>query len=1431
MFHHFDGGEDEADVGRDCLVRSTDFNYSSEVDPASSRNPVYTFLLSVTQCGYKRNQSGGYLKRSLPPVEFRYTQPEVQKTVQKVDAASLENLPIGVDGTAYQWTDLHGEGIPGILTEQAGAWFYKRNISPISEGTVEFSPMEHVAVKPNLTLAGGQAQFMDVAGDGQPDLVVLDGPLSGLYEHDQAEGWESFQPFTEKLNIDMRDQNLKFVDLNGDGHADVLITEHDAFVWHPSLEEAGFGPAGRVIQSLDEEIGPRVIFADGTDSVYLADLSGDGLTDLVRIRNGEVCYWPNLGYARFGAKISMDNAPWFDNPDQFDHKRIRLADIDGTGTTDIVYLHRDGVRLYFNQSGNSWGEPTTLSVFPPVDDLVSIVLTDLLGNGTACLVWSSPVPGDAQRPMRYVNLMGDKKPHLLIKTINNLGAETSVEYAPSTKFYLQDRRDGEPWITRLPFPVHVVEKVTIRDKWRKTTFSSTYSYHHGYFDGKEREFRGFGRVDQADSETYSKFSAGNSDSPYITPDQTLYQPPVKTVTWYHTGAALDREHILTQFEYEYFPHWFERMRPDEVNILGDFRENILPEPDLDLENLTADEWREALRACKGMPLRQEIYELDVDALENKEQRPIKLFSSAYHNCHVRRLQLRGKNQHAVFMVAESEAITYHYELDLSQQDVRPDPRVAHTLNLEYDEYGNVLQSVAIVYPRIGQFDDDILTADSLDLIRRVQQERHLAYTETRYTADYDPLNQDNYRLRVPCEVLTYELTGINPEDTDDQTSPDPRDNFYFTLDELRRFWLSPVHQTSGEAVPEIAYHELPKQTSPEKRLVEHVQMFFFIDDPGNAGVLKDRLAFGQLGRLGLPYETYKLALTNELLDAIFADAAGNKLDIPIDGMSSARELVRKKEISGYVSDEAGKYWICSGIAGFAPDAAEHFYVPERYTDPFGNITTLEYDERDLFVKSSTDALGNTTSVEHFDYRVLAPREMKDINNNLSEVYFDVLGLPMAVALKGKGDEADDLDGITDDIANPDTAELINFFNMADLDINKARQWLRGATARHIYYFGDDELPAGACGILREQHTKENPNSPLQVAFEYSDGMGSVIVKKIQAEPETSGEKLRWIASGKVILNNKGKPVKQFEPYFSEAGHRYEEPVEINDTAVIVMYYDAPGRLIRTELPDGTYSRVEFSPWHVTSFDTNDTAYDADMSKRSDWYRRRMDPSHDKFDTFNSPENTRAATSVQVHANTPTLTILDSLGREVISVAHNRVQDTAGTLVDEKYLTFIKMDAEGKTLWIRDARRNLAVQYITPPVANNQATDPFDGFVPCYDIAGNLLYQHSMDAGDRWTLNDAAGKPMFSWDGRGHTFRTLYDALHRPLGSFVRGADPNNINREIQFEKIIYGDATGNGLSDAQKLNLRGKTYKHCDTTGIITNLEQLARRYTEFLGY
>ena len=152
MFHHFEG---EAGVGKDCLVRSTDFYYSYEQDGTDIRNPIYSRLMSATQTGYKRN-GGGYLKKSLPPLEFTYSEPNIDETVREVDPESLQNLPQGLDGTRYQWVDLDGEGLSGILTEQGTSWFYKRNLSPInaikSNGLehveARFAPIELVASKP-----------------------------------------------------------------------------------------------------------------------------------------------------------------------------------------------------------------------------------------------------------------------------------------------------------------------------------------------------------------------------------------------------------------------------------------------------------------------------------------------------------------------------------------------------------------------------------------------------------------------------------------------------------------------------------------------------------------------------------------------------------------------------------------------------------------------------------------------------------------------------------------------------------------------------------------------------------------------------------------------------------------------------------------------------------------------------------------------------------------------------------------------------------------------------------------------------------------------------------------------------------------------------------------------------------------------------------
>ncbi len=1453
MFHHFG---DELGVGNDCLVRSTDFTYSYEQDPTNARNPLYAFLRAVTQTGYKR-RNGGYLKRSVPPVEYEYTQPIVRDMVEEVDAASLENLPIGVDGSTYQWIDLHGEGIPGVLTEQAGAWFYQRNVSPISERPVEFAPLERVASKPNHALAGGQAQFMDLAGDGRPDLVVLDDPMPGLYEHDGDEGWHPFRPFTSRLNRNTRDPNLRFVDLDGDGHADVLITEDDAFVWHASLAEQGFGPALRVHQALNEEKGPRLVFADGTQSIYLADLSGDGLTDLVRIRNGEICYWPNLGYGRFGAKVNMDHAPYFDHPDQFDHKRIRLADIDGTGTTDIIYLHRDGVRLYFNQSGNSWTAPQHLRVFPQVGDLVAITPTDLLGNGTACLVWSSPLPGDARRPMRYVDLMGGQKPHLLVKTVNNLGAETRVQYAPSTKFYLKDKRDANPWITKLPFPVHVVERVETHDHISGNRFVTRYAYHHGYFDGEEREFRGFGMVEQWDTEEFTALTGEGTLPEATNLDAASHVPPVLTKTWFHTGIYAGRDHVSN-----FFAGLLDEGDPGEYYRepgLTDAQARALLLPDTVLPaGLTLEEEREACRALKGAMLRQEVYALDDTP---KAALP---YTVTEQNFTIRRLQPRDGNRYAVFFTNARETINYHYERNPA------DPRIAHALTLEVDDFGNVLKEAAIGYGRRQPDATLPLQAD-----RHKQTQALVTYTENRVTnpIDDDVAYPNDYRTSLPAETRTYELTGFAPENN----------AMRFSFDEWTRNNLA----LPASAV-EVPYEQTAKRTTPQKRLIEHVRTLYRPDDLGAAQ--NDPLTLLPLGTvepLVVPGESYKLAFTPGLLTQAFQRDGQPLLPSPANVLGG-----QGPDQGGYVvsqdlkasgdfpnTDPDDHWWIPAGRVFLSPGSAHaatqerayarrHFFLPHRYRDPFHTaaISTesfVTYDAYGLLLLESRDPLGNRVTVGERlpngdldpakpgnDYRVLQPWRVMDANRNRTQVAFDTLGMVVGTAVMGKPEE-----NLGDSLARfeADLTEAVILDHLTN-PLTDPHAILGRATTRLVYDLfayqrtkdQPDPQPAAVYTLARETHDADlepGQQTKVQHSFSYSDGFGREIQKKIQAEagdaPQRQADVLlpsgdirpgdlvrdvlgklvqsntarRWVGSGRTVFNNKGKPVRHYEPFFS-ATHLYEPERDMTDTGVSpVLFYDPAERVVATLHPNHTYEKVVFDPWQQLTYDVNDTVAahgtqtgdprtDPDIQGYMREYFRTQPATWQTWHAqrrggaLGVREQT-AASKAAAHADTPTTARFDTLGRPFLTLAHNGFNPDTTPI---QFVTRVELDIEGNQREVRDAIEQNGDK-------QGRIVMRYD-----YDMLGNRIHQASMEAGQRWTLNDVAGNTIRAWDSRGHAFRTEYDSLRRPLRPFVTGADAAYPNRELLTARLVYGEQH----PEDEVRNLRGMLYLHLDQAGAVT---------------
>ncbi|QGM47132.1 SpvB/TcaC N-terminal domain-containing protein [Methylocystis heyeri] len=1397
FFNNFPG---EPSVGAQGLVRSIDLVYSDQTASPDPTSSIHSFLESITLTGYRRDEKGLHAK-SLPPLEFDYTRATLDPTVRAVDRESLGNLPEGVDGARFRWLDLDGEGLSGILSTTPGAWYFKRNLSAAHLAGAAtpaplFGEMREVARTPgHCDLSGRQLLALD--GDGMIDVVALSGSEPGFYKRTDERDFAPFKRFETLPQIDWGDPNLKFIDVTGDGLADILISEDGLFTYHASLGSAGFDTAKFVRMPWDEEQGPRIVFADGTETIFIADMSGDGLNDIVRVRNGETAYWPNLGYGRFGARVTLDRAPRFDSEDVFDARRIRLADIDGSGGADVLYVARDGVRVWFNQSGNAFSAPTLLAVFPAADALHSVQTVDLLGTGTSCLVWSSPLPQSGAAPLLYVDLMGGVKPHLMVATRNNLGAETRVAYAPSTRFYLEDEKAGRPWITRLPFPVWTVERVETIDWIGRNRLVTRYAYHHGFFDGLEREFRGFGMVEQWDAEEFRE-DTQFADGPFANWSALSSTPPILTRTWFHTGAFIDAGKVTRQYESEY---WLEpALRgPPAASGLAAMRpvDSSLP------QGLTPQETREAYRALKGRAIRVEVFDADaIGPIGNP-------YSVVESNFTVLRLQGFGPNRHACFFVHPRESISLHYERHAT------DPRVTHEATLETNAYGEVLRALSIGYPRrAGPSPEPGLDSATQNRLSYDQVRLHMRGFARRDTKAIDDIQQypDVYRAPRAAAADIAEITGATPSDKGFGVAS------LFSFEELDGPPAKPgIWQIAWSGAHDVPYEAVPgadvdgggvAAATPTRRFLARTRTRYRSDD------LSTLLPVGDLQSLAIPGEGYRAALTPTHVAAVFGALAPDAV------LAEA----------GYVAlPGEAEWWTPSGRACFSPGDADtpaqelayaraHFFLPFRLVDPFKGVARVAYDADSLLAVSVTDAVGNVTSCSN-DYRVLSPASITDANRNRTEAAFDALGLVVATAVKGKTTETlgDSLAGVTIDL---DDATVANFF----ADPLTAAPALIGAATSRVVYDVDayrrtrtsaEPSPPASAAISRETHAADlaaagGAAPAFQVALSYSDGFGRIAQQKARVAPGplvAHGPEIspRWLGSGWTVFNNKGQSIRRYEPFFSSTS-AFEFAAQSGVS--VLMFYDPAGRAVATLHPDSTWEKTVFDAWRQESWDRNDTVLIADPRADADvgayferalgagaftsWRAARIGGGFGADAQAQAAEQD-AATKASAHAATPTLSHLDALGRTCIVVV-----DNGG---GARYPARSALDTEGKPLAVFDALGRRTQEHVFRTSASGGVA-----YVAGVDMAGQPLYHVNADAGARRSLNDIAGKPIRSWDARGQTFRYVYDAARRPKARYVSvGGAP-----EILLDLSVWGE----GHADA---NLCGRLFRHYDGAGYLEN--------------
>jgi RHS repeat-associated protein len=307
---------------------------------------------------------------------------------------------------------------------------------------------------------------------------------------------------------------------------------YGSYTFDPSART--FDLSGAPIETCLPVAGTPLDFAD--PEVRLGDMNGDGITDIVRLRAGRVIYWPGRGEGAFGTGgaacgaglvagryVEMAQPPPEVNPELAD---VQLADLNADGIDDIVQIRNTDVDFWLNYGGKSFTSRIHLGAMPnaPAYD-TKVRIVDIDGSGTSDILYAHA------NDWQWVDVMGGKRPRLLSSVKNGLGAVTTFQYGSSVDDYLSDlaaadactgdacepftwsgtqsgcdakigaaasgcfrRSGGSPVVSAVLRQTNVTDHLEVLGA-APTHLTTRYRYHDGYYEGIEQEFRGFGAAD------------------------------------------------------------------------------------------------------------------------------------------------------------------------------------------------------------------------------------------------------------------------------------------------------------------------------------------------------------------------------------------------------------------------------------------------------------------------------------------------------------------------------------------------------------------------------------------------------------------------------------------------------------------------------------------------------------------------------------------------------------------------------------------------------------------------------------------------------------------------------------------------------------------------------------------------------------------------
>ncbi|WP_445357761.1 toxin TcdB middle/N-terminal domain-containing protein [Microbulbifer sp. ANSA002] len=428
----------------------------------------------------------------LPTIHYDYTHyQQGEVLMSSIPAAS--QIPLNSADVAF--LDMNRDGLPDVINTGPNRDAYWINLGPGEDGLPQWQSYRQMSTYSTSRISNDSVTWADIDGDGRVNMLQYNSGNTAYFHLDDEQNWQ-YSGTLSGLYIPLNSPRVAMLDINNDKRVDVLATTTNSsgMVTSHTVQLNLPGGWSQPIQ-LPIPVGSQGVRL-GDPNVFLRDMNGDGMADLVWVNKGYAAYFANRGLNGFAPAVEFTNTP----ATLYNLNNVRVTDINADGRSDLLYLNGIQVSIWLNQgltSGDHQKAQFSQKQLIQAQGNISaeeVRLVDINGNGSTDIVWYSP--GRGSNTFYFAELFPSEQPNQLKRIDNGLGAVTTLEYGTVVEEMVRDRDAGNPWSLNVPVAMQVLKRMLVEDGRGGEPQTTEMDYWDGFYDATDKEFQGFAHSEE-----------------------------------------------------------------------------------------------------------------------------------------------------------------------------------------------------------------------------------------------------------------------------------------------------------------------------------------------------------------------------------------------------------------------------------------------------------------------------------------------------------------------------------------------------------------------------------------------------------------------------------------------------------------------------------------------------------------------------------------------------------------------------------------------------------------------------------------------------------------------------------------------------------------------------------------------------------------------